>query len=142
VRQEQDEADERGQPDAVLGPAAGPPGYRDRIRRHRSLDAAYRLSIGVVGTVVVLTGLVLVPAPGPGWLIVFAGLSVLAAEFRWARRLRDYGKDKIWGWTRWITEQSAAVRAAVSLLGLALLAGLVAGYLWWQGVPGWVPSIG
>lgn len=142
MRQEQDDVDGSGSPDAVLGEAAVPPGYRDRIRRHRSLDTAYRFGIGIVGTAVVVTGLILVPAPGPGWLIVFAGLSVLATEFLWARRLRDYVKEKVWGWSRWIAEQSLVVRALVSLLGLALLAGLVAGYLWWQGVPGWVPGIG
>jgi hypothetical protein len=27
--------------------------------------------------------------PGPGWLVIFLGLGLLAAEFVWARRLRD-----------------------------------------------------
>ena len=40
-----------------------------------------RLVIGVVGTLVVLVGLVLVPLPGPGWLIVIFGLGILAIEF-------------------------------------------------------------
>jgi len=27
--------------------------------------------------------------PGPGWLTIFLGLTLLAAEFVWARRLMD-----------------------------------------------------
>ena len=27
--------------------------------------------------------------PGPGWLVIFLGLGLLAAEFVWARRLMD-----------------------------------------------------
>ena len=27
--------------------------------------------------------------PGPGWLTIFLGLGLLAAEFVWARRLMD-----------------------------------------------------
>jgi len=41
--------------------------------------------------------------PGPGWLVIFLGLSLLAAEFIWARRLMDRMKregervrDAVW----------------------------------------------
>jgi uncharacterized protein (TIGR02611 family) len=42
------------------------------------------------GSVVVLTGVLLLVLPGPGWVVIFAGLGILAAEFTWARRLRDW----------------------------------------------------
>jgi hypothetical protein len=32
--------------------------------------------------------------PGPGWLVVFLGLTLLAAEFVWARRLMDHMKSQ------------------------------------------------
>jgi uncharacterized protein (TIGR02611 family) len=32
---------------------------------------------------------VMIVTPGPGWLVIFLGLSLLAAEFIWARRLMD-----------------------------------------------------
>ena len=41
---------------------------------------ARKASIGIAGGVVVLLGLVAIPYPGPGWLIVFAGLAILAAS--------------------------------------------------------------
>jgi hypothetical protein len=31
--------------------------------------------------------------PGPGWLVIFLGLTLLAAEFVWARRLMDHMKQ-------------------------------------------------
>jgi uncharacterized protein (TIGR02611 family) len=37
----------------------------------------------------------LVPLPGPGWLIVFAGLAILATEYVWAQRLLNYAKTKV-----------------------------------------------
>jgi uncharacterized protein (TIGR02611 family) len=36
-----------------------------------------------------LAGVVMIVTPGPGWLVIFLGLSLLAAEFIWARRLMD-----------------------------------------------------
>ena len=32
--------------------------------------------------------------PGPGWLVIFFGLTLLAAEFVWARRLMDRMKQE------------------------------------------------
>jgi len=31
----------------------------------------------------------MIVTPGPGWLVIFLGLGLLAAEFVWARRLMD-----------------------------------------------------
>jgi uncharacterized protein (TIGR02611 family) len=43
----------------------------------------------VVGSVIVVAGLLMVVLPGPGWLTVFAGLALLGREFAWARRAND-----------------------------------------------------
>jgi uncharacterized protein (TIGR02611 family) len=56
---------------------------------------ARRMAITVAGFVVVFVGLILVPLPGPGWLIVFAGLAILATEYVWARRLLGFAKTKV-----------------------------------------------
>ena len=45
-----------------------------------------RAGVTVVGFALILAGIVLIPLPGPGWLIVFAGLAVLATEYVWAER--------------------------------------------------------
>ena len=48
---------------------------------------ARRLVIFVIGLTLVLCGVVMLVTPGPGLLVILAGLSVLALEFVWAGRL-------------------------------------------------------
>jgi uncharacterized protein (TIGR02611 family) len=43
-------------------------------------------------------GAVMLFTPGPGWVVIFLGLTLLAAEFVWARRLMDRMKGQ---GTRW-----------------------------------------
>ena len=43
----------------------------------------------VAGFTLLLVGVVMLVTPGPGWLVIFLGLGLLAAEFVWARRLMD-----------------------------------------------------
>jgi uncharacterized protein (TIGR02611 family) len=45
--------------------------------------------VAIIGVTVILIGIPLIPLVGPGWLIVFTGLAILASEFPWAGRLRD-----------------------------------------------------
>jgi len=44
-----------------------------------------RLANLVGGWALVVVGIVLIPLPGPGWLVVGLGLLVLSREVRWAR---------------------------------------------------------
>ena len=39
-------------------------------------------------------GAIMLVTPGPGWLVIFLGLTLLAAEFVWARRLMDRMKQQ------------------------------------------------
>lgn len=81
------------------------------VARHRGLDLGYRIAVGVFGGVLAVGGLLLVPLPGPGWLVVFLGLAVLGTEFRWARRAAGWLKrqlDRFWAWYK----ASRARRAA------------------------------
>ena len=54
-----------------------------------------RIGVTIAGFFVVLVGLILIPLPGPGWLIVFAGLAILATEYVWAERLLNYAKRRV-----------------------------------------------
>ena len=45
-----------------------------------------RVAVTVVGTVILVVGIVLLAAPGPGLLVILLALTVFAAEFEWARR--------------------------------------------------------
>ncbi len=43
----------------------------------------------LLGFAVVGTGIILLPLPGPGWVIIFAGFAILASEFEFAEKVRD-----------------------------------------------------
>jgi uncharacterized protein (TIGR02611 family) len=43
----------------------------------------------VAGFTLLLVGIIMLVTPGPGWLAIFFGLGLLAAEFVWAKRLMD-----------------------------------------------------
>lgn len=85
------------------------------IDRHPRLNTAYRIGVGIVGGVLAVGGLVLVPLPGPGWLVVFLGLAVLGTEFHWAHRVAAWLKrvlDRFWAWWRARRARRAAAKAA------------------------------
>ena len=45
----------------------------------------------ILGSVLLLMGLVMMVTPGPGILFIFFGLSILALEIEWARELNKQG---------------------------------------------------
>ncbi len=51
--------------------------------------------IAVIGLLVVILGIILIPLPGPGLLVVFAGLLILSIEFEWARKHRDNARSRL-----------------------------------------------
>ena len=115
-------------------------GWRRRLAARRSLEAPYRIGVGVVGGLVVTVGVVTIPLPGPGWLTVIAGLFVLATEFTWAERLLEFTKRHVRSWTDWVGRQPIWVRVLISLATAAFVYGVVVVTLHVFGVPGWVPG--
>jgi uncharacterized protein (TIGR02611 family) len=102
---------------------------RDRALRLR--ERAYatalgrlgvKLAVAVAGTLVIAVGVILLPLPGPGWLIILGGLALLALEFQWAKRLLRFTREQLLRWTRLVREGSWLVRI-VSVGGLLLVVG-------------------
>jgi tellurite resistance protein TerC len=60
-----------------------------------SLVPPRRLLVGVGGGVVLLAGAAMLVLPGPGLVVIAAGLALLASEFLWARRLLDRVKARL-----------------------------------------------
>jgi uncharacterized protein (TIGR02611 family) len=52
-----------------------------------------RAAVFVVGVVLLGVGLVMFVTPGPGIVLVVAGLAILATEFAWAEHLLDKAKQ-------------------------------------------------
>lgn len=111
---------------------------RERMRARPTVNLAYRIAVGVVGTAVLIVGIILIPYPGPGWLIVIAGLAILASEFERAQRALQFVKRYYDGWSSWLSRQPRWVQAVL----LALTTIVVLTTLWMLGtfalVAGWV----
>ncbi len=113
---------------------------RERIRARRTSRAVYRFVVALLGVAITLGGLLLVPLPGPGWLIVLAGLALLATEFEPARRLLEFARRTLQMWTSWLGRQGMGVRAGVGVGTLACVAAGLWGAAVVTGVPAWVPD--
>ncbi|RYX78687.1 TIGR02611 family protein [bacterium] len=80
-----------------------------------------RIGVGIVGGIVVLIGIIAIPYPGPGWLIVFAGLAILSTEFEWAERVLKYVRGKYDAWQDWLARQSNLVKASFWIATCAIV---------------------
>lgn len=49
------------------------------------------LVIMFLGFLLVIVGILILPTPAPGLLLIFFGLSILALEIKWARELNQQG---------------------------------------------------
>ena len=86
-----------------------------------------RVIIGLIGGLITVFGAVALVGPGPGILIVLAGLGILATEFAWAARVmvhtRTYAQkaaDKA-GIPKWAQLAMIAVGAVVSIIVIIFL---------------------
>ena len=82
----------------------------------------WRIIIGVIGGAITVAGAIALVGPGPGILIVLAGLGILATEFAWAARVmvhtRTYAQkaaDKA-GIPKWAQLALIAVGAVISII--------------------------
>ncbi len=60
--------------------------------RLNSMPRVKKAVVAVIGTTVLLFGVVLIVLPGPAFLVIPIGLAILASEFAWARRVVRRGK--------------------------------------------------
>ncbi|MET7418490.1 TIGR02611 family protein [Dactylosporangium sp. NPDC005555] len=97
-------------------------GWRERLYATRIGRFGVKIVVALVGTLVIAVGVVLLPLPGPGWLVILGGLAILAMEFHWARRLLTFTKQQLQRWTRLVREGSWLVRIA-TVGGLLLVVG-------------------
>jgi uncharacterized protein (TIGR02611 family) len=87
----------------------------------------WRVIIGAIGGLITVFGAIALVGPGPGILIVLAGLGILATEFAWAARVmvhtRTYAQkasDKA-GIPKWAQLALVAVGAVISILVILYL---------------------
>lgn len=97
-------------------------GVLDRIRTTTAGRLTLKVVVAILGVATIALGIVMIPLPGPGWLVVFAGLAILSIEYVWAKHLLHYGREKVKVWTHWIGRQSWPVRIAIGAAGLVFIA--------------------
>ena len=51
--------------------------------------------IGLAGGLVVAAGVAMIVLPGPAFIVIPAGLAILATQFEWARRALDAIRERI-----------------------------------------------
>ncbi len=154
--------DDRAAPDAP-DPAQAP-GERVRGRLHQRLHShpvlalTTKVVVTVVGSLVLLAGVIMIFTPGQGILAIVLGLAILATEYAWAERWLRKAKDKAAEARRRAEQMDPKVRRRRLLLaGVAVLVviGATVAYLvtydwptfavdgwdWVQSLAGWVPDL-
>lgn len=114
--------------------------WRRKIRSNPHSHRIYRVVVGVVGLIIVVIGLLLVPFPGPGWLVVFLGLAIWASEFEWAQRLLHHAKRTLRAWTEWLKPQPWWMKGLTFLVIAAVVAAIFWLMLLISGISSFLPD--
>ena len=109
---------------------------RASVAERPTLNLAYRIGVGVLGVAVLAGGIGAIPYPGPGWLVVFAGLGILATEFAWARRVLRWTRERYRRVMAWYTAQGLVIKT----LGALFTAAIVVATLWVLGTFGLIDT--
>ncbi|MFJ6699674.1 TIGR02611 family protein [Streptomyces sp. NPDC091272] len=105
------------------------------IQERRTLHLSWQVGVFVVGLAVVAAGVVMLPLPGPGWLVIFGGMAIWATEFVWAQLVLRWTKRKVTEAAQKALDPKVRRRNIIlTTVGLVIIAVLVGIYLWKFGV--------
>lgn len=95
------------------------------------------LVVEILGWVLTLAGIAALVLPGPGLLLLFAGVTLLATRYEWAERRVEPVKQAAMRTAR--NSVSSRSNIALSVIGIIILAGV--GVVWGlqPAVPAWWP---
>jgi hypothetical protein len=95
-----------------------------------------KTAITILGWVLVLVGVAALVLPGPGLLLLLAGLVVLSQEYEWAERRVEPVKKRAFD----VAQSGVASYPRIALSALGALALIAAGVVWWMNPE--IPEIG
>lgn len=105
------------------------------IKRSRTLHLSWQVGVFVVGLAVVGAGIVMLPLPGPGWLVIFGGMAIWATEFVWAQLVLRWTKRKVTEAAQRALDPRVRRRNIIlTTIGLVIIAVLVGIYVWKFGI--------
>lgn len=114
-------------------PAEQPLGSRAPhfIKRSRPLHLSWQVGVFVVGLAVVVAGVIMLPLPGPGWLVIFGGMAIWATEFVWAQLVLRWTKRKVTEAAHKALDPKVRRRNIIlTAIGLVIIAAALAVYVW------------
>ncbi|MET7850076.1 TIGR02611 family protein [Streptomyces avermitilis] len=101
------------------------------IKARRALHLSWQVGVFIVGLAVVVAGVIMLPLPGPGWLVIFGGMAIWATEFVWAQLVLRWTKRKVTEATQRALDPRVRRRNIIlTAVGLVIIVALVAVYVW------------
>ncbi|MEV6115562.1 TIGR02611 family protein [Streptomyces sp. NPDC052109] len=101
------------------------------VKARRLLHLSWQVGVFVAGLAVVIAGIIMLPLPGPGWVVIFGGMAVWATEFVWAQIVLRWTKRKITEAAQRALDPEVRRRnIALTVIGLVIVAVLVGIYVW------------
>ncbi|MET9662135.1 TIGR02611 family protein [Streptomyces sp. NPDC006510] len=108
------------------------PGF---IKASRALHLSWQVGVFVVGFAVVVAGIIMLPLPGPGWLVIFGGMAIWATEFVWAQLVLRWTRRKVTEAAQRALDPKVRRRNIIlTSIGLVIIAVLVGIYVWKFGI--------
>lgn len=129
-----------------------------RMHRNPATALATKIGVTIVGSVVLLAGVIMLVTPGPGLVGIAVGLAILATEYDWAARWLQVARRRLAEAKRQAEEMDPAVRrrrimliggvlVVVACFGVWYVATFdwpriaVDGWDWAQNIAGWLPDL-
>jgi uncharacterized protein (TIGR02611 family) len=101
------------------------------IQARRTLHLSWQVGVFVVGLAVVIAGIIMLPLPGPGWVVIFAGMAIWATEFVWAQLVMRWTKRKLTEAAQKALDPKVRRRNIIlTTVGLVIVAVLLGIYVW------------
>lgn len=101
------------------------------VKARRLLHLSWQVLIFVIGLAVVVAGIIMLPLPGPGWVVIFGGMAIWATEFVWAQLVLRWTKRKVTEAAQRALDPKVRRRNIIlTVIGLAIVAAILGVYLW------------
>jgi uncharacterized protein (TIGR02611 family) len=102
-----------------------------RRERHVQRSRAYRVLFVIAGILVTLAGVAMLALPGPAFVVIPVGLTMLAMEFSWAERWLETALEKAEAAQRRAAAASPLKKAlGIGAAALGIAAFVTAAILW------------
>ncbi|MGC0342148.1 TIGR02611 family protein [Streptomyces sp. SLBN-8D4] len=121
-----DEAQDGAQDEQGLGSRAP-----EFIKSRRLLHLSWQVLVFVIGLAVVVGGIIMLPLPGPGWVVIFGGMAIWATEFVWAQLVLRWTKRKVTEAAHRALDPRVRRRNIIlTSVGLVIIGAILGVYLW------------